>query len=144
MHTCLYDEVGMHDDYSHACHVCCARFVRGKHLLWSKTDTDARERHICAHFMGEAQSRPDRVPIESQYEAHSRPIGKTPQTMKTQHNQIVNMISLHILLLDIAKLSCFLNGPRMGLVMGLDWASTGPRLGHVGSPRHVVCAHILE
>ena len=144
MHTGLYDEVGMHDDYSHACHVCCARFVRGKRLLSSKTDTDVRERHACAHFMGVAQSRPDRGPIEAQYEAHSRPIGKTPQTMKTQHNQIVNMISLHILLLDIAKLSCFLNGPRMGLVMGLDWASTGPRLGHVGSPRHVVCAHILE
>ena len=100
-------------------------------MLRSKADTDVRERHVCAHFMDEAQSRPDRVPIESQYEAHSRPIGKTPQTMKTQHNQIVNMISLHILLLDIAKLSCFLNGPRMGLVMGLDWASTGPRLGLV-------------
>ena len=94
--------------------------------------------HHVRHFIGEAQSRPDRVPIESQYEAHSRPIGKTPQTMRTQHNQIVNMISLHILLLDIAKLSCFLNGPRTGLVMGLDWASTGPRLGHVGSPRHEV------
>ena len=138
MHTCLYDEVGMHDDYSHACHVCCARFVRGKQLLSSKTDTDVRERHVCAHFMGVAQSRPDRGPIEAQYEAHSRPIGKTPQTMKTLHNQIVNMISLYILLLDITIHSCFLNGPRPGLVMGLDWATIGPRLGHVGSPRHEV------
>ena len=51
MHTCLYDEVGMRDDYSHACRVCCARFVRGKRLLSSKTDTDVRERHGCAYFM---------------------------------------------------------------------------------------------
>ena len=117
----------MHDDYSHACRVRGARFVRGKRLLSSKTDTDVRERHACAHFMGVAQSRPDRGPIEAQYGAHSRPIGKTPQTVKTSHNQIVNMISLHILLFDIAIHSCFLNGPRNGPRLGLDWASIGPR-----------------
>ena len=66
MHSCVYDEVRMHDDYSHACRVRGARFVRGKRLLLSKTDTDVRERHACAHFMGVAQSRPDRGPIEAQ------------------------------------------------------------------------------
>ena len=140
---------------THMLAVCCARFVRGKSLSSSQADTDVRERHACAHFMGVAQSRPDRGPIEAQYGAHSRPIGKTPQTVTTSHNQIVIMISLHILLFDIAIHSCFLNGPRPGLVMGLDWASTGPRLGHVGSSRHdvrqscvrhhsyVSCAHLF-
>ena len=78
-----------------------------------------------------AQSRPNTGPIRG-------PLEKTPQTMKTLRNQIVNMISLDILLLDITIHSCFLNGPRPGLVMGLDWATIGPRLGHVGSPRHEV------
>ena len=123
---------------THELAVCCAQLVRGKSLSSSQADPDVRERDACAHFMGVAQSRPDRGPIEAQYEAHSRPIGKTPQTMKTLHNQIVNMISLDILLLDITIHSCFLNGPRPGLVMGLDWATIGPRLGHVGSPRHEV------